>query len=75
MCNEVNETVRETAVLWCWYYWWDMSMKYAIEIGSDAMILLQSFIKNDSGFQKFMVSIYMQTHRQKGDAINRLLFF
>jgi hypothetical protein len=38
-------------------------MKYAVEMGSDTMIYIPSFIKNVSGIQKL-------THRQHGDLIS-----
>jgi hypothetical protein len=47
---------------------------YAIEIGSGA-ICIPSFIKIDSGVQKLIGGIYMQTHRQLGDLISLVLFF
>jgi hypothetical protein len=37
-------------------------MKYAVEMGSGAMI--PSFIKIGSGIQKLMWGIHIQTHRQ-----------
>jgi hypothetical protein len=50
-------------------------MKYAVEMGSGAMIYIPSFIKIGSGIQKLMGGIHIQTHRQQGDLINLLLFF
>jgi hypothetical protein len=44
-------------------------MKYAVEMGSDAMIHIPSSIKIGSAIQKFMGGI----HRQHGDTIG--LFF
>jgi hypothetical protein len=49
-------------------------MKYVVEMGSDAMIYAPSFIKIDSGIQKFILGD-MQTYRQHGDHIGLLLFF
>jgi hypothetical protein len=46
-------------------------MKYAVEMGSDVMIYIPSFIKTGSGIQTLMGGI----HRQHGDRINLLLFF
>jgi hypothetical protein len=48
-------------------------MKYAVEMGSGAMIYIPSFIKIGSGIQKFMVGGgYTHTHRQHGDRISLL---
>jgi hypothetical protein len=44
-------------------------MKYAIEVGSVAVIYMQSFIKIGSGIQKFTWGD-IQAHRQDGDFIN-----
>jgi hypothetical protein len=49
-------------------------MKYAVEIGSGAMMYVPSFIKTGSGIQKLMGRIHIQTHRQHGDLISLLLF-
>jgi hypothetical protein len=46
-------------------------MKYAVEMGSSAMIYRPSFIKTGSGIQKVIGGI----HRQHGDLINLLSFF
>jgi hypothetical protein len=48
-------------------------MKYAVEMGSGAMIYIPSFIKIGSGFQK-LTERDTQTQRQLGDLIG-LLFF
>jgi hypothetical protein len=45
-------------------------MKYTVEMGSDAIIYIPSFIKTGSGIQKLIVGI----HRQHGDLIS-LFFF
>jgi hypothetical protein len=37
-------------------------MKYAVEIGSTAMIYIPSFIKTDSGIQK-LIGGYIETKR------------
>jgi hypothetical protein len=57
-------------------------MKYAVEIGSGAMIYTRSFMKIDSGIHKLIggdSQTYkhtdIQTHRQHGDHISLLLFF
>jgi hypothetical protein len=46
-------------------------MKYAVEMGSGAMIYIPSFIIIGSGIQKLIRGI----HRQHGDRISLLLFF
>jgi hypothetical protein len=46
-------------------------MKYAVEMGSGAMINIPSFIKIASAIQMLMRGI----HRQYGDIISLLLFF
>jgi hypothetical protein len=48
-------------------------MKYAVEIGSGAMIYVPSFMKNGSGIEK-LIGWDSQTHRQHGDLIS-LFFF
>jgi hypothetical protein len=51
-------------------------MKYAVEMGSGAMIYIPSFIKIGSGSQKIIGRGYTdaQTNRQQGDRISLLLF-
>jgi hypothetical protein len=46
-------------------------MKYAVEMGSGAMIYIPSFIKIGSGTQQLIGGI----HRQHGDIISLFLFF
>jgi hypothetical protein len=46
-------------------------MKYAVEMGSGAVIYIPSVIKIGSGIQKLMGGI----HRQHGDRISLLYFF
>jgi hypothetical protein len=48
-------------------------MKYAVEIGSGAMIYIQNFIKIGSAIEKSMGDT--ERHRQHGDCISLLLFF
>jgi hypothetical protein len=50
-------------------------MKYAVEMGSGAMIYMSSLIKIDSGIQNVLRRIHIQTHRQQGDLKSVLLFF
>jgi hypothetical protein len=50
-------------------------MKYAVEMGSGAMIYIPSFIKIGSGIQKLMGRGDSQTHRQHGDCISLLSLF
>jgi hypothetical protein len=49
-------------------------MKYAIEMGSGAMIYMLRFIMIGSGIQK-LIGGNSQTHRQHGDRISLLSFF
>jgi hypothetical protein len=57
-------------------------MKYAVEMGSDSMICIRSFIKIGSGIQK-LIGAYTDTERYKHkdtrreqcDFISLLLFF
>jgi hypothetical protein len=49
-------------------------MKYAVEMGSGAMICIPSFIKIGSGIQK-LIWRDAQAHRQDGYRISLLLFF
>jgi hypothetical protein len=37
-------------------------MNYAVEMGSDAMIYIPSFIKTSSGIQKLMEGVHTQTN-------------
>jgi hypothetical protein len=46
-------------------------MKYAVEMGSGAMIYIPSFIKIGSAIQKFIGVI----HRQHADHVSLLSFF
>jgi hypothetical protein len=48
-------------------------MKYAVEIGSGAMIYIPSFINIGSGTQTLIGGI--QIHRQHGDLTNLILSF
>jgi hypothetical protein len=48
-------------------------MKYAVEMGSGAMIYIPSFINIGSGNQKLIGDT--QTQRQQGDLISLLLYF
>jgi hypothetical protein len=52
-------------------------MKYANEMGLDAMIYIPSFIKVGLGIRKLMggESWDTETHRRHGDRVNQLLFF
>jgi hypothetical protein len=55
---------------------WVGFMRYAVEMGSDAMIYIPSFIKIGSGIQKFIGREGdSQTHRQQGYLISLFLFF
>jgi hypothetical protein len=38
--------------LQCWYYWWEGSVKYAIEMALGGMIYMPSCINIGSGVQK-----------------------
>jgi hypothetical protein len=46
-------------------------MKYAVEMGSGAMIYIPSFMKIGSGIQKLM-GVGIHRHRQHSDRINPL---
>jgi hypothetical protein len=48
-------------------------MKHAVEMGSDTMIYIPSFIKIGSGIQNLIGG--MDIHRQHGDHISLFLFF
>jgi hypothetical protein len=48
-------------------------VKYAVKIGSRAMIHISSFIKIGSGIEKLLGRV-AETHRQHGDRISLLLF-
>jgi hypothetical protein len=49
-------------------------MKYAVDIGSGAMIYIPSFVKIGSGIQKLMRGD-TQKYRQHGDRISLFSFF
>jgi hypothetical protein len=49
-------------------------MKYAVEMGSGAMIYIPSFINLGPGIHK-LIEEDTQKHRQKGDLISPLLIF
>jgi hypothetical protein len=49
-------------------------MKYAVEMGTVAMIYIPSFIKIGSGIQKLIEGV-SKTFRQHEDRISLLLFF
>jgi hypothetical protein len=60
--------------LQCWYYCWEGFFKYTIEIGSDAVIHMPSFIKIGSGIQKLFGGwICIQTRRHQDDLVSLLL--
>jgi hypothetical protein len=44
-------------------------MNYAVEMSSDTMMYIPSFIKIGSGIEKLFWGIHMQAHRQQGDLI------
>jgi hypothetical protein len=48
-------------------------MKYAVEMGSGAMIYVPSFIKIGSGVQRFIGGTHR--HREHGDLISLFLIF
>jgi hypothetical protein len=50
-------------------------MKYAVAMGSGAVIYIPSFIKFGSGIRKLIGKIHIQTHRQQVYLISLLLFF
>jgi hypothetical protein len=45
-------------------------MNYTVEMGSGAMIYVQSFIKPGSGIQKLMGKGHSQANRQHGDLMS-----
>jgi hypothetical protein len=50
-------------------------MKYAVDIISDTMIYISSFIKIDSGIQKLIGMGDSQIYRPHDDLISLTLFF
>jgi hypothetical protein len=48
-------------------------MKYAVEMGSGAMICIRSFIRIGSGIKK-LIGRDSETCRQRGDHISQLIF-
>jgi hypothetical protein len=63
--------------LQCWYYGWKGFMKYAVEMGSGAIICIPSFIRIGLGVRKLLMggNTHTHTHRQQGNPISLLLFF
>jgi hypothetical protein len=53
--------------------WWEIFMKWAVEIGSGAMIYVPSFIKIRSGINFVIRGLHR--HRLRGDHISLLYFF
>jgi hypothetical protein len=49
-------------------------MKYAVEMGSGAMVYILNFIKTGSVIQK-LIGGNTQTHKQHGGRISLILFF
>jgi hypothetical protein len=49
-------------------------MKYAVKMGSGAMIYVPSFIKIGSAIEEF-IGEDTQIHRQRGDRISLLIFY
>jgi hypothetical protein len=49
--------------------------KYAVEMGSGAMVYVRSFIETGSGIQQFIWRINSHTGAQPGDLISLLYFF
>jgi hypothetical protein len=49
--------------LQCWYYWWEGFMKYAVEMASDSMIYIVSFLTLDSGIQVILRLLPLQFER------------
>jgi hypothetical protein len=54
MRNEVHKRIQFKR-LQCWYYWWEWFMKYIVEMASDDMIHLLSFMKSGRGVQAIKV--------------------
>jgi hypothetical protein len=50
-------------------------MKYAVEMGTGAMIYIPSFMNTGPDIQKLLREIRTHTHRQQGDIISILTFF
>jgi hypothetical protein len=50
-------------------------MKYAVEMGSGAMIYLPSYITVGSAIQKLIGATQTHRHKLHGDRISLLLFF
>jgi hypothetical protein len=55
--------------------WWEGFVKYAVEMGSGAMIYILCLIKIGSGIQKMIGGGDSQIHRQHGDRISIISFF
>jgi hypothetical protein len=53
--------------------WWEEFVKYAVEMGSCAVIYIPRSMKIGSGIQKLIGG--MHRHRQHGDFISLLVFF
>jgi hypothetical protein len=55
--------------------WWEGFMKYDVELGSDSMIYIPSFIKIFSGIRKLICGGNTQTYRQHSNHISLFYFF
>jgi hypothetical protein len=55
--------------------WWEGFMKYAVEMGSGAIIYIPSFVKIGSCSRKLMGRGGVHRHRQYGDLISLFSFF
>jgi hypothetical protein len=63
VCSGIQVTLRllpqQFDRLYCWYYWYEVFMKYVVGLGSGGMMYIPSFIKNGSVIQKL---IWGDTH-------------
>jgi hypothetical protein len=62
MCNEVNKTIQ-SGRLQCWYYWWEWFSKYTIQMASDGMIYVPSFMRTGSGILVLLRLLPQQSDR------------
>jgi hypothetical protein len=53
MHNEVSIRIQ-FEMLQCWYYGWEVFIKYAIEMASDGLIYVPSFMEMGTGVQAIL---------------------
>jgi hypothetical protein len=58
--NSINNLLQHFERLQYWYHWWKGFIKWAVEMDSDVMLYILSFIKIGQGHQKFLGKIHIE---------------